>query len=233
MPTLHKSKIDDYAFDYLKNYYTQRHQAQDVFVFMDEKAKNGATADGLFTYCKADEDYSFVATLNTKSSDKLAALLTKFKKGNFLKVCYALTLLAVAAVAPVTFLFTENPIVTGILSLITVPLAYIACMLGHRFFCRRQLLNLVSTLKRLPANQKWIGISISSQAFRNNRLADSFLDICRQRGIGVMTVGKRSKVVLMLEPKTVTRRHGDFLSFYKSEMNIRKEALGDRIMRVA
>lgn len=74
---------------------------------------------------------------------------------------------------------------------------------------------------------------MSSLTFRNNSLASHMLAMCERRGIGVITVGKRAKVVLMQEPRTLTCRRGDFLSHYAAEVRIRKAVLGDSYLRVA
>lgn len=225
------SRIEDFAFTYLKIYYKQQHHADDVFVFIDEKSKNGATADGLFTF-QTEKEPLFLAALNTDLFHKLSDLLITYKKGKFKAFILTISILATAFAACASYWLSNN-FAAPAFSLMLFPVLYLCSLAIHWYFCKRKMMGLVNYLKRLPANEKWIGLSISSQAFKRNKLAESFLATCRDKGIGVITVGKRSKVVLMLEPKSYNRRSGDFLSFYKSEISIRKEVLGDKFMRVA
>lgn len=233
MHSKQESKIEEFAFDYLKAYYTQRHSVEDVHVHMGEKAKNGTIADGLFTYCKSDEEPIFVAALITEASEKLARMLVAYKKKTFKNVNYGITAIVTALAGAIAYLLSDNLVFTGAAILFALPVAYFTSFFTHRTIRQRQVSNVVEAFKRLPSNQKWLGISISSQIVKRNKLADHLLAVCRERGIGVLTVGKRSKVVLMLEPQNTTRRQGDYLSYYKSEISIRKEILGDKIMRVA
>lgn len=232
MHTLHLNQIEDFAYTYLKTYYKQHYSTEDVFVFIDEKAKSGATADGLFTFITSEKDPLFIAALSTDFSYKISSLLAAYKKKKFKTFIFTLSLFSTVLAASGSYWVSKN-LAAPALSVTLLPVIYLCLIAIHWSFQKRQLVSMVNTLKRLPANQKWIGISISSQVFKGNKLADNFLAICREKGIGIITVGKRSKVVLMLEPKIYSRRSGDFLSFYKSEFSIRKEVLGDKIMRVA
>ena len=98
---------------------------------------------------------------------------------------------------------------------------------------KNKLDRLLDSLKKLPADEQWLGISVSSLTFRHNSMATHLLDVCKRRGIGVITVGKRAKVVLMQEPVRQTCRRGDFLSYYEGEARIRKALSGDSFLRVA
>ncbi|MCC9135633.1 hypothetical protein ACFSKU_13015 [Pontibacter silvestris] len=88
-------------------------------------------------------------------------------------------------------------------------------------------------LKKQSADQQWLGVSISSLCFWNTSLRNYLLDLCKKRGIGLIAVGKRTKVVLMQEPGKFTWRKRDFISHYNSEEQIRLSLSNSTCLRVA
>ena len=73
---------------------------------------------------------------------------------------------------------------------------------------------LLDSLKKLPADEQWLGISVSSLTFRHNSMATHLLDVCKRRGIGVITVGKRAKVVFFVGERRYPR---PFPHFYAKD----------------
>ncbi|WP_242926997.1 hypothetical protein [Pontibacter vulgaris] len=226
-----ESRIEDFAFDYLKAYYTQAYKVSNVLVSKAEISKNAAEADGLFVFTHTEHPV-FTASLHTGNSDKLASLLISYKKTGLGKLRF-LTAFALFA----GFFLLIKPVIGIGFALPVALFAGITGFILHTYlknrYLQRKIEYLVSVLKKLPANDQWLGISISSLTFRNNALADYLNTVCKRRGIGLITVGKRSKVILMQEPRTATCRKGDFLSYYTSEANIRKALSDDPLMRVA
>ncbi|MEJ8801417.1 hypothetical protein [Pontibacter sp. H249] len=231
MPNPQESKIEDFAFEYLQGYYTAQQGAKNILIGRSEKNKQGVEVEGLFTFKHSDNSI-FLATVTFKNSQRLSKLLTSFKKEGLSKFRFATPVIMLLLGFYLSLRFE-----LGITGFALTLVAAAAGLILHSYFLltylKRSINTLVNELKKHQANEQWLGISISSLIFRNNSLANYFLKLCQRRGIGVITVGKRSKVVLMQEPRTNICRKGDFLSHYASESSIRKAMQDDTILRVA
>ncbi|MFD2514407.1 hypothetical protein ACFSRY_11060 [Pontibacter locisalis] len=231
MPTSRESKIEDFAYDYLQQYYTLQQGAKNVLVSKSEKSKNEAEVDGLFAFKDRDNSL-FLATLYFRNTQSIAKLLTNYKKKGLSRTRYITPFILLA----VSMLFTrqsENLVYAWVLPFVVAIAGYFLHSILEKNFLKRKLKTLVNSLDKQHANEKWLGISISSLYFRNNSLASYFLKYCQRKGIGLVTVGKRSKVVRMLEPRTSVCRRGDYLSYYINEESIRKALANETILRVA
>ncbi|GHA76995.1 hypothetical protein [Pontibacter akesuensis] len=226
-----ESNINDYAFDYLRSFYMQRYGLEQVMLDRAQKTKHGHQTDGLFSFNRQSNDL-FIASLHTSQSATITHLLLRYKKKGLSKVRYV-TLLLVLAVS--LFLAWESGhwAIRFVLPAVLGCAAFLFHTLLEEKYLRLKLCAFLDSMKKTPADEQWLGLSISSLAFRNNPLGKFFLKTCHQRGIGIITVGKRSKVILLQEPKTIVCRRGDFLSHYSAEARIRKAVLGDSYLRVA
>lgn len=231
MPTQRESNIEDFAFDYIQSYYTTRAGVKKMIVDKAQHTRQGYVADGLFSYKNSEKDL-FIASLSTRNSSKIAALLTGYKKRGLSKTRYLVAALLFAATLCIG-LKTAHWAFLYLLPVITAVAGFILYSVLEKKHLKRKAVHLLEDIRHLHADERWLGISISSLVFRNNDLARYLLSVCQRHGIGVITVGKRAKVVLMQEPKTQTCRRGDFLSHYESEGRIRKALLGDSYLRVA
>ncbi|GAB3820555.1 hypothetical protein [Pontibacter rugosus] len=231
MPAQKDSNINDYAFDYLRSFYMQRFGLKKILIDKAEKTKHGYALDGLFSFNNQQEEV-FIASLNTTHSAVIAQILTRYRKKGLSKIRYATFFLVLILTFCIGWNFTHWSI-RFVLPVLLAATAFITHTLLEERHLKKKIASLLDDLKRAPADEQWIGLSLSSLTFRNNLLAQYFLATCKQRGIGVITVGKRAKVVMLQEPKTVTCRRGDFLSHYSAEVRIRKALLGDSYLRVA
>lgn len=231
MPNPQESKIEDFAFDYLQHYYMAQQGAKNVLIGRSEKSKQGVEVEGMFAFKHPDSSL-FLATITFKNSQRLASLLTVYKKEGLSKLRFATPVLLLALGLYLSLRFDGG--IYGIaLSFLVAAGGFILHTYLLKSYIKRNINTLVDELKKHQANEQWLGLSISSLIFRNNSLANYFLKLCQRRGIGIITVGKRAKVVLMQEPRTNVCRKGDFLSHYVSEHNIRKAIQDDTILRVA
>ncbi len=233
MSKIREISIEDFAFDYIRSHYATRTGAEQVLVDKSERTKQGHITDGLFSFLTPEKSL-FIAALSTRKSPEIAKILTSFKSNGLGKARFftATVLFAVA--------FAISMQVAHLSALYALPVALLLGVVGlaaHSLLQKNRLKtkleDLLDDLKKAPADEQWLGISISSLTFRNNDLSKHLLQVCQRRGIGVITVGKRAKVVLLQEPQTQICRRGDFLSLYESEMRIRKALLGDSHLRVA
>jgi len=232
MPKQRQSNIEDFAYDYLLAYYSTSYSAKNIIMGKAEKTKQSAETTSLFALNTADNAV-FVAALNTQLSSKIARLLVRYKKQGLSKfrLITAFVLFAAALIFGKTMGYQ-----TALLYLLPVVVAitgFIFHSLLEKKYLEHNLEQFVEELKKTPANEQWLGISISSLVFRHNALATHFISICKRQGIGVITVGKRAKVVQLLEPRTVHCRRGDYLSYYMAEDQIRKALRDNTILRVA
>ena len=231
MPNQRENNIEDFAFDYIQAYYKTRTGVETMLVDKAVRTRQGSVADGVFSF-KNSEKSLFIASLSTKHSSKIATLLTDYKKNGLSKMRYIVAAFLFAAVLYAGFKTSH----WGLLFLLPIVVAlagFVFCTMLEKKHLKQKAEHLLEDIMSLPADERWIGISISSLVFRNNDLAKHLLSTCQRRGIGVITVGKRAKVVLMQEPQTQTCRRGDFLSHYESEARIRKALLGESYLRVA
>lgn len=233
MPNQRESLIEDFAFDHIQSYYATRTGTTKILADRAERTRQGHLADGLFSFQNPDKSL-FVASLSTRNSPKIAALLTNHKNKGLSKRRYLSAGLLLLASLYLTIKVAQLPYIYALPIAVAVAAAgFVLHSILEKKNLKRKLEHLLNDLKKTPADEQWLGISISSLAFRRNDLAKHLLTICQRRGIGVITVGKRAKVVQLQEPKTQTCRRGDFLSLYESETRIRKTLLGDSYLRVA
>lgn len=231
MPHQRESNIEDFAFDYIQSYYTTRTGVETMLVDKGARTRQGYVADGFFSF-KNSEKSLFIASLSTKHSAKIASLLTGYKKNGLSKMRY----LAAAVLFAVTLFAgfkAAHWALVFIMPVVAALAGFILYTVLEKKHLKAKLEQLFEDVMSLPADERWLGISISSLVFRNNDIAKHLLSICQRRGVGVITVGKRAKVVLMQEPQTQTCRRGDFLSHYQAEARIRKALLGESYLRVA
>ncbi|WP_299824265.1 hypothetical protein [uncultured Pontibacter sp.] len=231
MPTPQESKIEDFAFDYLKGYYTSQQGAKKVFIGRAEKSKQGVEVEGVFAF-KHPDSFLFLATVTFKNSQRLASILTSYKKKGLSKLRFATPVVLLMLGAFLNLRFGGN-VYTWALTAAVAFAGFVLHTYLAKAYLKSSIEKVLEELKKYPANEQWLGISMSSLVFRNNSMASYFLKLCQRRGIGILTVGKRAKVVLIQEPRTNTCRKGDFLSHYISEHNIRKAVQEDTILRVA
>lgn len=231
MPSQRESKIDDFAYDYLRNHYTARFSSKKILVDKAEKTKHGHEAQGLVSLIKPDNTL-FVASLHTQHSPEIARMLLRYKKKGLSKWRFFSAFIVLAVVIAVA-LNAGHLLLALPLAIIMAAGSFLLHSLLERKNRVRKLAHLLDELKKTPADEQWLGISVSSLAFRHNYLAKQLMAMCKRRGVGIVTVGQRAKVVLMQEPTTVVCRQGDFLSHYESEQRVRKALLGDSYLRVA
>ncbi|RDV13394.1 hypothetical protein DXT99_19570 [Pontibacter diazotrophicus] len=231
MPNQRESNIEDFAFDYIQSYYTTRAGVKTILVDKAERTRQGYVADGFFSYKNSDKRL-FIASLSIRNSSKISSLLTGYKKEGLSIRRYIVAALLFAA----TLYIGLKAAHWAILYVVPILAAFAGFVLSTVLEKKRlkaKVEHLLDDIMHLHADERWLGISISSLVFRNNDIAKHLLSVCQRRGVGVITVGKRAKVVLMQEPQTQTCRRGDFLSHYESEDRIRKALLGDSFLRVA
>lgn len=230
MSNQRENRIEDFAFEFIHSYYATRTGAKKILVDKAERTKEGYLADGLFSLQNPDKSI-FIASLSTGNSSTIVRLLTAYKKRGISKMRYLTAALLLALT------FYTGVQVAKLSLLYAAPAAAAAVFVLHGYLERqglkKKLGKLLDQMKKTPADEQWLGMSVSSLTFRGNVLAKHLLDLCERRGIGVITVGKRAKVVQLQEPKTQTCRRGDFLAQYEGEIRIRKTLLGDSYLRVA
>lgn len=200
-------------------------------VGLSEKTKRGVTPDGILVF-KRDANEVFIASISMEQTARLTTLLQRYKKKGLGLVRFLTPLLLAAG----CFLFGKslgNLLVMLVAPVVVAPLGFMLHTYLLKKFRLRQVEQLLDTVKQIPADEQWIGLSVSSLVFRKNPLALAMLEMCNQKGIGLITVGQRAKVVLMQKPQKLQSRRGDLLSRYTSEENIRKAVLGDHVLRVA
>ncbi|MCJ8167251.1 hypothetical protein MKJ04_20590 [Pontibacter sp. E15-1] len=233
MPKNKETRIEDFAFDFLRSHYTTHMGARKILTGQAERTKQGHLVDGLFSFENPDKSL-FIASLSTRNSADIATLLNSYKSDGLGKLRFG-----TAAFLLVSSLWVGIQAI-NLSVFYALPLALVIAFAGlvlHSFLLKIRLQKkievLLDDLKNAPADEQWLGISVSSLTFRRNELAQHLLHVCQRRRIGVITVGKRAKVVLLQEPQTQNCRRGDFLSHYESEVRIRKALLGDSYLRVA
>ncbi|MCC9137429.1 hypothetical protein ACFSKU_08560 [Pontibacter silvestris] len=231
MSSFKESKIEDFAFDFLKEYYAARHSTDYLFVERNLQTKRGNQVDGIIA-CHANDDSHFISSIHLRGSDRLARLLTNYKKNGLGKLRF-LTALLVFATAFFLFREMQSLLFMSIVPAVTALLVFIIHSLLKERLLQEKVKSIVDELRKQPADEQWLGISISSLCFRNNSLAKYLLQLCEKRGIGVITVGKRARVVLMQRPRTIICRRGDFVSHYSPEDKIRQALLNQTYLVVA
>lgn len=232
MPKQRESNIEDFAYDYLHAYYGTRHNTKNILIGKAERTKQSAATANILAL-RTSGDIAFVAALNTQLSPKIARLLTRYKKQGLSKFRLITALVLFAAALFFGKTMGYHWALLYLLPVVVAITGFILHSLLEKKYLERRLERLVDELKKTPADEQWLGISISSLALRHNALASHFISICKRRGIGVITVGKRAKVVQLQESRTICCLRGDFLSYYMAEDQIRWTLRDNTILRVA
>ncbi|MFT2010179.1 hypothetical protein ACMA1I_16005 [Pontibacter sp. 13R65] len=205
-------KIEDFAYDFLQSHYRAAYTATSIKVKQNVQTRADKQVDALFLFDTVDNS-PFCAALVTASSSGLANLLTRYKKNGLSKWRFLTAFLALIGIGFLLKAIVHWAIAAGI-----AVAAALALFILHSVLEKKQLKgkisDLVDNVDSFPANEKWLGISISSLTFRNNDLARHLLQLCQQKGIGILTVGQRAKVVLMQEPKALHSRGENFIANY-------------------
>lgn len=224
--------MEDLAYNYLQSYYSTRFNSP-TYTFKDEKTKKGQFIDGLLAL-KEKDGAVFTASFQASGTENVARILKKYKKQGVSKWRFLSATLSATLVAALVF----KVMAAGLVYVIPATfIVLVASFTGHTIlekrFLKAQVLKSVETLKEMPANNLWLGITISSLVFRNNALATTLVEACKASGIGLITVGKRSKVVLHTKPDSSKKYYRDYLVHYASEATIRKVLDSDTAMKVA
>ncbi|WP_439880025.1 hypothetical protein ACSX1A_12745 [Pontibacter sp. MBLB2868] len=231
MSSTKESKIEDFAFDYLQHYYALQQSAKSVLISKSDKTKNGAEVDGLFAFKDRDSSI-FVATVSFKDAFPLADILINYKKNGLSKVRY----ITPAVLLITSFLVaaqSDHWLYMWVAPFLVAISGFYIHSFSEKNYLKRKIRQQVDALRQHKANEKWLGISISSLCFRNNSLASYLLKQCQRQGVGLITVGKRAKVVLMQEPRTQISRRGDYLRHFSAENSIRQALSNETVLRVA
>ena len=184
----------------------------------------------MFVLRKADNTF-FTASLSYRQSDRLAALIKRYKKNGLGKARFITAGVLLLGVACWGF-FTKAWFMAGALSLLAPVTGFVLHTLLEKYRLRQHLARLANELRQAPGDERWLGISISSLYLRNNKFAQEIAALCEHKGVGLITVGRRARVLLVQEPRSRLCRHGDFLACYAAEAAIRRE-LSDPFMKVA
>jgi len=232
MPSQKDSRIEDFAYSYLQSYYLKKNKGKNIYVFKAAQTKQGAEVDGLFTFLSTGNQL-YTASLNTRCSTKVTGLLNSYKKNGLSKWRYATSILISAIIFFLLFQIINFYIAAIIALSVAIGTFFVHSILENRYKIN-VLKDIVTKMKnRMPADEKWVGLSMSSLSFRKNMLADVFLKLCEENGLGVITVGQRAKVVLKQEPKQEKCPSGDFLSYYNLESAVRTAVLTNTVLKVA
>jgi hypothetical protein len=230
MASSQEDNIEDLGLDFLNQYYKLQQTATQIIVSRNEKTKGGSEINGLLTF-KDRTNTIFLAIFCILNSTSLSDILVDYKNNGFSKYRFVTSLLLLAS----TFLLIRHSEKWYLIWLLPFLLSTVGFYL-HTILEERYLKNKIRKIVAqfsFHANEKWIGLTISSLTFRNNSLASYFLQCCQKKGLGILTVGKRSKVTLILEPRSFIAREGDYLTYYNSEESIRKSLDNNSVLRVA
>ncbi|MDO6390192.1 hypothetical protein Q4E40_08645 [Pontibacter sp. BT731] len=225
-----ESSIGDQAIEFLGSYYAKHEKKSGLLVNRTVSTHQGTFADALFAYQKHDNSF-FAVSLSTSASDKIARVLSSYKKRGLGRVRYLTAASIFGAASYACYL------VGSWLAMAAIPaiLAVAGFVLHSRFrkhYIQQQLKVAVDQLKQQPGDHQWLGIQVSSLCWRGNAMADYLSKLCERKGVGLLTIGKRSRLTLRQEPRLATCRRTDFLSYYTQGESLRRE-LSDQFMRVA
>lgn len=224
------NKNEDYAVDFLGSYYAKHQKKSGLLIQRLVPAQQGAFADVLVAYQKHDDTF-FAASLSLAGSEKLAALLSSYKKKGLGKFRF-LTAAVLFSVAALGSYLAGQWIALVLLPVLLALTGFYAHTTLQKRYIHKQLRAAVDELKQLPADHQWLGIRISSLYWRGNSMANYLSKICERKGIGLVTIGKKSGLTLRQEPRLANCRRSDFLAYYVPGETMRKE-LADQFMRVA
>ncbi|MCC9166627.1 hypothetical protein [Pontibacter harenae] len=231
MPAQHENNNERLTLKYLRDHYAVLYKTANVFVDQNQATKRGHVANAIFA-CTDSKNSFFIASLHTQQSERLAKLLINYKKNGLSKFRFLLAFVVLIA-SLLAGKQLEHWAFVFIMPVVVTIATFVIHSLLEEKGLKRKINKVADQLKKQPANEQWLSMSVSSICFRNNLMASYLLHSLEARGIGLVTVGKRSKVIVMQRPKTTVCRKGDFISHYASETTIRKALLNEQYLKVA
>ncbi|MBX0335247.1 hypothetical protein K3G39_18590 [Pontibacter sp. HSC-14F20] len=225
-----ESRIEDQAIEFLGTYYAKHEKKSGLLVNRRVPTHQGTFADALFAYQKHDNCF-FAVSLNTAASRKLSRLLNSYKKKGLGKSRY-LTAAAIFGVAAYSCYLAGSWLAMAAIPALLAVAGFVLHSRLRKRYIQQQMKTTVDQLKQQPGDHQWLGIQVSSLCWHGNAMANYLSKLCERKGIGLLTVGKRSRLTLRQEPRLATCRRTDFLSYYAQGENLRRE-LSDQFMRVA
>ncbi|MCP2043633.1 hypothetical protein [Pontibacter sp. HSC-36F09] len=225
-----ESSIGDQAIEFLGSYYAKHEKKSGLLVNRTVSTHQGTFADALFAYQKHDNSF-FAVSLSTSASDKLARVLSSYKKKGLGRIRYV-TAGSIFGVAAYLCYQTGSWLAMASIPAILAVAGFVLHSRLRKRYIQQQMKNAVDQLRQQPGDHQWLGIQVSSLCWRGNAMANYLSKLCERKGIGLLTVGRRSRLTLRQEPRLASCRRTDFLSYYTQGENLRRE-LSDQFMRVA
>ncbi len=231
---LQEKTVQKRAMSFLENYYDNRLMRRKMFIAEEVRTKSvfgGKRADGLLAYRSRLSAKPFVVSMEAKSFKTLPALKPYQDMQRWLwnVVRFSVFLFMGSGLFYFVGQGTAN-------ADIYIPIIW--CLLAGMAFglltwnsYRHQTVDVITQLKQYPANEQWLAFSKDAFAALREEKQRLLKTVCKNRGIGLLLIGKKQEVDLVNKPKKrwnfIERRGGwqwisDYLVYYSRELEIRQ-----------
>lgn len=225
MSRLVERTVQKVALDHLEKIYKHKAKKRRIFAKMETRTKKdygGFRADGLLAYKKRWTGSIYVVSMEAKSFKTLKNILPYRSNALWFKnSLWAGFLFSVGTGSVFALVGFENPILGMMFWGSVFALGFFGYGLLSQHSYKHQTMEVLDQVERYHANEKWISISEDSLLDFTPKQQDDFKQICKNRGYGLILVGRKKRVTVYSKPKKTYRLFGNFLIYYSLEDKIK------------
>lgn len=225
MARLVESTVQRVAQDYLTNRYRKWSRNRRLFSQIEVRTKKqygNKRADGLLAF-KHWFLGTYVVSMEAKSYKTLPAIKPKFDSRHYIQNCL-LSGFIICILSGAFFAFYK---LDDAFMRLFIPISGFAVgtilygIITLNDFSHK-VIAVVKQIGQYPANEQWLAFSQDSLNSISDKKQKDMLRICKSRGIGVLIVQQKGRVVIKNKPKSRWNWGRDYLRFYALEKDIRK-----------
>ena len=226
MAKLLERTVQKRALDYLANYYKKKAKRRRLFDKMEVRTKRrygGKRADGFVAFKRRFRKKVYVVSMESKSYKTQDVINPK--RDNKLWIKNSLWLGAYIALGTgVIFLvnYIEGPIWSLIYALGTWLVVSLVIGQLTKNSAKNKTMGVLKQIDQYPGNEQWLSTSKDSYDAIPVHLQSAFVKICKARGIGLLLVDKRKRIILIHKPKKRRKLFGSYLKYYSIEKDVKK-----------
>jgi len=231
---IQEKTVQKKALNYLKKRYSNWWLKKKIFSAEEVKTKRifgGKRADGLLVFQKWITRKPYVVSLEAKSIKTLPAIrpYRDIRRWRYNCLRY---MLFISLGTGLFFLAGQ----ASNLSELLIPIlwcGFVGLALGLLTWnhSSNKMIDVIDQLEQYPANEQWLAFSKDAYEALNKDSQSTLKNICRNRGIGLLLIGKQNWLKVVCQPKArrtwfLETRGGwqwikDYLIYYSKEQEIR------------
>jgi hypothetical protein len=218
MARLYNQNPQDNALKFLQQHYQKRFEQSAVFSQKNVKTKKGRKLGGLVAIQNTTNGI-FTATLEMQSLASIHKSNSILKDINWLWKTVLAAALVFAFTTGVGFFYPQyfmHFLIPAVLVL-TAGVVFGLLTGNQKNFNESKLAH---SLSRIPANEKWLVLTVDSDVMALHARIDILRYQCERKGIGILSVSKGRKVSIVQFPTCQLTIQHNYISHYTLESEI-------------